>query len=64
MCLLLTAARDKLTDIEFRRARHVISEIERTQRAADLLQQGDYTGYGKLMNDSHESLRYIIVFTA
>ena len=53
------AARDGMTDIEFRRARHVISEIERTQKASELLQQGDYTGYGRLMNESHESLRYI-----
>ena len=52
------AARDGLTDVEFRRARHVISEIERTTIASELLQQGDYTGYGKLMNESHESLRY------
>ncbi len=63
MCLLssvcITAARDKLTDVEFRRARHVISEIERTQKASELLKQGDYTGYGKLMNDSHESLRCV-----
>ena len=55
----IAAACDKLTDIEFRRARHVISEIVRTQEASELLQQGDYTGYGKLMNASHESLRYV-----
>ena len=36
----------------------MISEIERTQKASELLQQKDYAGYGRLMNASHESLRY------
>jgi galactokinase len=57
--MIVVAARDGLTDIEFRRARHVISEIDRTQKASALLQQGDYGGYGKLMNESHQSLRYV-----
>jgi galactokinase len=42
--MIVVAARDGLTDIEFRRARHVISEIDRTQKASALLQQGDYGG--------------------
>jgi len=40
-----------------RRARHVISEIERTQRCAEALRAGDYNRAGLLMNASHDSLR-------
>ena len=60
---MVLAAKEILTDVEFRRARHVISEIKRTKEASELLQRADYTGYGKLMNASHESLRlaYILV---
>lgn len=41
-----------------RRARHAISENERTGKAVQLLRQGDLTGFGQLMNASHDSLRY------
>ncbi|MBL8153250.1 MAG: galactokinase [Anaerolineae bacterium] len=40
-----------------RRARHVISENERTLRAAEVMRQGDAVLLGQLMNDSHTSLR-------
>ena len=40
-----------------RRARHVITENERTLRAADALQRGDAGEMGRLMNASHASLR-------
>jgi galactokinase len=39
------------------RARHVISEIERTRRTAAALRTGDLEQCGSLMNASHESLR-------
>ena len=39
------------------RARHVVEEIERTQRAIPLLEQGDMTEFGKLVNQCHVSLR-------
>lgn len=51
------AGKHKLTDLEFRRARHVISEIERTEQAAKALDSGDYELFGKLMNASHDSLK-------
>ncbi len=38
-------------------ARHVVEEIERTNRAVILLQRGDIVGFGKLMNECHVSLR-------
>ncbi len=55
--LQLEAHRDKLDDVTYRRARHVIGEIARTREAANLLQQRDYAGFGKLMVQSHASLR-------
>jgi galactokinase len=50
----LEAAR--LPDILHRRARHVISEIERTQNCAEALRAGDHVRAGLLMNASHSSL--------
>lgn len=41
-----------------KRAKHVISENQRVLDAVLLLKMGDLTGFGKLMNDSHASLRY------
>ncbi|CAG0903326.1 unnamed protein product [Darwinula stevensoni] len=42
---------------KLQRARHVITEIERTSKAADALKLKDYNQFGKLMVESHESLR-------
>lgn len=47
-------AQDKLT---FRRARHVISEIARTQHAATAAAKNDWQTFGELMYQSHDSLR-------
>jgi len=44
--------------IMFRRVRHVVSEIRRTQEAAEALDKGDYVTFGRLMIESHNSLRY------
>lgn len=43
--------------IAFRRARHVVGEVERTRKAVAALKQGDITTFGRLMNESHISLR-------
>ncbi len=40
-----------------RRARHVISENDRTVRAVEAMRSGDIGGLGRLMNESHASLR-------
>ncbi len=40
-----------------RRARHVISENDRTFEAVEVLKQGNLERFGQLMNDSHDSLR-------
>ncbi|HJX00847.1 MAG TPA: galactokinase [Terriglobales bacterium] len=49
--------RDKLPAIIYRRCRHVVTENDRVERAATVLQKGDLTGFGKLMAESHRSLR-------
>jgi galactokinase len=53
----LAAARDKLAPVEYRRARHAISEIARTVNAAKALKAGDWPAVGKHMAASHASLR-------
>ena len=53
----LEAARDRLDDVHFRRARHVIGEIDRTVKAADALCAGRWDEMGQLMYASHNSLR-------
>ncbi len=53
----LTAARDHLDSVVFRRARHVIAEIERTRLAARAIAEADWLQVGQLMYASHESLR-------
>jgi galactokinase len=55
--VLLQQHRDRLDDVTFRRARHVISENDRAVRFADLLSAGDWRAAGELMKQSHESLR-------
>lgn len=53
----LEGCRERMTSEQYRRARHVISEIHRTAQAAELLRKGNFQGFGELMNASHTSLR-------
>ena len=53
----LTAARETMDEIVFRRARHVVTENERTLQAARFIQGGKWSEVGELMYDSHASLR-------
>jgi galactokinase len=47
-----------ITDpIAFKRARHVVGEVQRTSDAVKALKAGDLVKFGKLMNASHVSLR-------
>lgn len=48
---------DAMPALVFRRARHVVGEIDRTLRAAAALDSGDLKECGRLMYLSHESLR-------
>ncbi|HYO23934.1 MAG TPA: galactokinase [Lacipirellulaceae bacterium] len=53
----LLARESELDPLLFRRARHVVSENERTIQAAEALQAGDWATVGELMYASHDSLR-------
>ena len=48
--------RSLLSDVDYRRCRHVITENARVNKAADALKRGDLSGFGQLMYQSHESL--------
>jgi galactokinase len=53
----LERAKDKLEEIVFRRARHVVGEIERTLHAAEGVRASNWPTVGQLMYASHASLR-------
>jgi galactokinase len=53
----LFAAQDRVDAVVFRRARHVITEIERTLAAAEAIPAADWAQVGRLMYASHASLR-------
>lgn len=49
---------DKIEDeVIRRRIRHVISEDDRVKRSVEVLNKGDLKAFGRLMNESHDSLR-------
>lgn len=54
---MLESGRRRLNDAVFRRARHVVSENERTRAAAAALAQGDLVAVGRMMAASHVSMR-------
>lgn len=54
---MLQEHRSLLEETLQRRARHVVDENQRVQRARDALLSGSYELFGRLMNESHESLR-------
>jgi galactokinase len=49
--------KNELPQLVYRRCRHVISENERVLAAAESLKSGDLNQFGKLMYESHRSLR-------
>jgi galactokinase len=53
----LEAFETVLTPEQFRRSRHVITEIERTRRAVTALERDDIAAFGQLMNASYKSAR-------
>jgi galactokinase len=53
----LEKAKGKMTEVVYRRARHVIGEIERTLHAAEGIRESNWPAVGNLMYASHESLR-------
>ncbi len=46
-----------LPAVIYRRCHHVVSENERVLASAVALEKGDFTAFGRLMNESHRSLR-------
>jgi galactokinase len=53
----LLANKDKLTEIEFKRAHHAVTEIARVLETVKALEAKDFKTVGKLINQSHVSLR-------
>jgi galactokinase len=53
----LEQARNRLDDVHYRRARHVVTENARTVEAAEAIRRGDWPTVGRLMVESHASLR-------
>lgn len=54
---LLESAKTKMDDRVYRRAKHVISENERTLQASDALGKSRWEEAGRLMYESHRSLQ-------
>ena len=53
----LEGAKARLSPVVYRRARHVIGEIERTVHAAEGIRQSNWPSVGQLMYASHAALR-------
>ncbi|MEG0152528.1 MAG: galactokinase, partial [Cellulosilyticaceae bacterium] len=53
---ILEAHKALLSEVEYRRVHHVITENMRVKQATVALQAGDLVQLGKLLNGSHESL--------
>lgn len=51
------AKQNEIDHESYRRAHHAITEIERTEKATKALLDSDMTQLGRLMNESHDSLR-------
>jgi galactokinase len=54
---MLAAAKERLTPLAYKRARHVIDEIDRVNRTVSALRAGDLGAVGKLLVASHQSSR-------
>jgi galactokinase len=53
----LESSHNLLTEIEFIRARHAVTETKRVIDAVNSLQDRDFASLGRLLNESHKSLR-------
>jgi galactokinase len=53
----VNAAGERLDPVARRRARHVVTENDRTLAAAAALERGDFGAVGRLFGESHRSLR-------
>jgi galactokinase len=55
--VMLEEAKSKMPEVVYRRARHVIGEIERTTHAAEGVRASNWPTVGQLMYASHRSLK-------
>ena len=53
----LDSSRDQLSETQYIRARHAITEMKRVLDCVEALSSGDFVKVGQLMNQSHLSLR-------
>lgn len=53
----LNARKSEITEVEYIRARHAVTEIARVKDAVAALNASDFTTLGRLINESHISLR-------
>ena len=53
----LDSSRDKLSESEYIRARHAVTEMKRVLDCVEALASEDFTQVGQLINQSHNSLR-------
>jgi galactokinase len=53
----LENAREYMDEVVYNRAKHVVTENERTIQAREELERGDWREVGALMNESHTSMR-------
>lgn len=53
----LLGSKNLMSDEEFRRAHHAVSEMARTLEAAEVLRRKDFAALGALLTQSHTSLR-------
>ena len=54
---MLEENKDKLSEMQYKRAKHVISENDRGLASIEALGKGDFKAFGELMNESHNSAR-------
>lgn len=54
---VLEARKSEISESEYIRARHAVTEIARVQEAVKALRANDFTTLGRLINESHISLR-------
>jgi len=55
---MLENVKEMMSDLVYRRARHCISEDQRTLAAVEALKEKDYKKVGELMTESHRSLQH------
>ncbi len=53
----LEAGKSRLSDVVYRRALHVVGEIQRVAEGSAYLEKGDLAAFGRLMSQSHLSSR-------